>query len=315
MDGGKSRLLPGPLAIVSILPRPAKSQRFRSPQAWKRQGGVNLHAGMPGKSRMCRTSIDLRTYEGGEVFAQSLPLCQWGKRREMGNTQGEELARMLEKVRKQGHGFSREELEILGLRYPPRKGWRKKILAEIKGTSKKRRPENPGKEWPANKNGYLVRRTGTGRHHHFINGRALCRLVKNPKRYTFTEVQPTNLLCSVCDGLIEADPGNARVSHKGGRPFYQSWEWKKARYETLLRYGATCMCCGSDHRIVVDHIKPYKKYPDLGLDPDNLQVLCDECNRGKSYDDETDFRPKGDELTAAEYEDLELVSEARDKLH
>lgn len=73
--------------------------------------------------------------------------------------------------------------------------------------------------------------------------------------------------------------------------FYNSWEWKKLRFEVLKAYGAVCMLCHSTERIVVDHIKPRSKFPDLELSFENMQVLCDSCNRGKSNDDYTDFRP------------------------
>jgi 5-methylcytosine-specific restriction endonuclease McrA len=52
------------------------------------------------------------------------------------------------------------------------------------------------------------------------------------------------------------------------------------------------MLCNSWENIVVDHIKPRSRFPELALDPENVQVLCDSCNRGKSCDDYTDFRPK-----------------------
>ena len=74
--------------------------------------------------------------------------------------------------------------------------------------------------------------------------------------------------------------------------FYGSWEWLKVRYVTLKRWGAVCMCCGAREGIVVDHIRPRSRYPGLQLDPENLQVLCGACNRGKSNDDETDWRPR-----------------------
>ena len=94
---------------------------------------------------------------------------------------------------------------------------------------------------------------------------------------------------------------NKRMKRKDPRRkspsrFYKSWEWKKARYKALQRYGAICMCCGvtpADGKvIVVDHILPVSKYPEKALDQDNLQVLCNDCNMGKSNDDETDFRPE-----------------------
>lgn len=96
--------------------------------------------------------------------------------------------------------------------------------------------------------------------------------------------------------------------------FYASWEWKKVRYETIKRYGPVCMCCGSDEKIVVDHIRPRSRFPELELDLDNLQVLCNDCNMGKSNDDYTDFRPKGTELSKSELIELEIVEEA-DKWH
>jgi len=73
--------------------------------------------------------------------------------------------------------------------------------------------------------------------------------------------------------------------------FYDSWEWKKLRFEVLKKYGPVCMCCRSTEWIVVDHIKPRRRFPELELSFENMQVLCDSCNRGKSNDDYTDFRP------------------------
>lgn len=95
------------------------------------------------------------------------------------------------------------------------------------------------------------------------------------------------------------------------RSFYTSWEWKKARYETLKKYGPVCMLCGSDYRIVVDHIKPVKKFPELALDPDNLQVLCNDCNMGKSNTDYSDFRP----TESPEESEMEIVFAAMERIH
>lgn len=78
--------------------------------------------------------------------------------------------------------------------------------------------------------------------------------------------------------------------------FYSSWEWKRARYEALRRNGRVCGCCGwspdkgGDNYLVVDHIKPIRLHPELALDPKNHQVLCNDCNMGKSYRYQDDFR-------------------------
>lgn len=84
-------------------------------------------------------------------------------------------------------------------------------------------------------------------------------------------------------------------SHKG-RSFYSSWDWKRARYEAIRIHGNRCQCCGwrpgdtENGHLVVDHIVPRSKRPDLALDVGNLQVLCNDCNMGKSNQFADDFR-------------------------
>lgn len=91
-------------------------------------------------------------------------------------------------------------------------------------------------------------------------------------------------------------PRNKRKRQKEKRlpdDFYSSWEWAELRYEALKVYGAKCMLCGATsqtNKIVVDHVKSRKLYPELALEFSNLQVLCDMCNRGKGRYDQTDWR-------------------------
>lgn len=75
--------------------------------------------------------------------------------------------------------------------------------------------------------------------------------------------------------------------------FYRSKAWRDLRYKALKLYGRQCMCCGAKPPSVVlhvDHIKPRSKYPELELDITNLQILCEDCNLGKSNKDEIDYR-------------------------
>ena len=78
--------------------------------------------------------------------------------------------------------------------------------------------------------------------------------------------------------------------------FYETWAWKDIRYQAIKKHGRRCMNCvqspNKENKVVlhVDHIKPVRKYPELALNIDNLQVLCNDCNQGKGYWDETDFR-------------------------
>jgi 5-methylcytosine-specific restriction endonuclease McrA len=49
--------------------------------------------------------------------------------------------------------------------------------------------------------------------------------------------------------------------------------------ELIKRYGDSCLNCGADSNLVIDHIVPIAKG---GLSEfDNLQLLCESCNRLK----------------------------------
>jgi hypothetical protein len=90
---------------------------------------------------------------------------------------------------------------------------------------------------------------------------------------------------------IEYRAGLSRVE------FQRTRRWAEVRHEALVKYGAKCQCCGASRLtgavIHVDHIKPRSKYPHLELELDNLQVLCELCNIGKSNISEHDWRNSG----------------------
>lgn len=81
---------------------------------------------------------------------------------------------------------------------------------------------------------------------------------------------------------------------RGRTTFYDSDEWRTVRYVALRASRGVCELCGTTpvkgSPLHVDHIKPRSKYPELELDPTNLQVLCKDCNLGKSNTDEIDWR-------------------------
>lgn len=57
--------------------------------------------------------------------------------------------------------------------------------------------------------------------------------------------------------------------------------WKRQQYERQER---KCALCGEYVHIShahIDHIKPIAKYPDLALNPDNLQLVHPKCNLRK----------------------------------
>lgn len=87
------------------------------------------------------------------------------------------------------------------------------------------------------------------------------------------------------------------ITPKKKRPlvsFYESREWRELRYHALVKNNGKCECCGAGKHngkmLHVDHILPRSLFPDRELDLTNLQVLCEDCNLGKSNKDVTDWR-------------------------
>lgn len=79
--------------------------------------------------------------------------------------------------------------------------------------------------------------------------------------------------------------------------FYLCRPWRELRYQVLKNCDGRCMCCGASAkdgvRLHVDHIKPRSR-GGAELDINNCQVLCEDCNIGKSNLDDTDWRPMVD---------------------
>lgn len=89
---------------------------------------------------------------------------------------------------------------------------------------------------------------------------------------------------------LQAERRPAPLKRNDGAEFYDSDAWRHARYEALKRSNKRCELCGNEGQLHVDHIKPRSKYPNLAFRLDNLQVLCRDCNLGKSNRDEIDWR-------------------------
>jgi hypothetical protein len=76
------------------------------------------------------------------------------------------------------------------------------------------------------------------------------------------------------------------------KDFYQSKVWSKLRKVIFKRDGRICALCKSTERLHIDHIFPRSKFPHLSLDPNNMQVLCRDCNIEKSNFNSCDFRKR-----------------------
>jgi len=80
------------------------------------------------------------------------------------------------------------------------------------------------------------------------------------------------------------------VSEQELHAFYSSVEWKKLRKETLEYYGNRCHRCNSTDDVAVDHIKSLRRFWNLRLEKDNLQLLCKKCNQHKGSIFIVDYR-------------------------
>lgn len=75
-------------------------------------------------------------------------------------------------------------------------------------------------------------------------------------------------------------------SMTSGEKFFRSKSWLVLRHEFLISLPVKkCAICGFDDKngsFHVDHIKPRSVYPELSLEIKNLQLLCRDCNMGKT---------------------------------
>lgn len=71
-----------------------------------------------------------------------------------------------------------------------------------------------------------------------------------------------------------------------GDVFYKSKAWLNLRYEFISSLSKKkCKICGNEDELTqfhVDHIKARSVFPELSLEMKNLQLLCKDCNLGKS---------------------------------
>ncbi len=102
------------------------------------------------------------------------------------------------------------------------------------------------------------------------------RLKKKRIRFLLTENQKLR-------ERLQAKPEVRSKQQRQPHPFYDSRAWRELRYQVIKTHGRKCQACGdTSKKIHVDHIKPRSKYPELELDFQNLQILCEDCNLGKS---------------------------------
>lgn len=104
--------------------------------------------------------------------------------------------------------------------------------------------------------------------------------------------------------------------------FYGTLEWIELRNWAVSVYGPQCMRCGKTHWPCGDHIHSVKNFPELKLNPYNIQILCVDCNKWKG-NKTIDFRQRDmgytfrPHYTMARFYNLKEIkgSRARGALH
>lgn len=91
--------------------------------------------------------------------------------------------------------------------------------------------------------------------------------------------------------------GNLNERQIMDKSFYKSQQWLTLRYSFLRESDGRCACCGASKKdgvvMHVDHIVPRSVNWMLALCFQNLQLLCEDCNRGKTNIFSDDWRNDG----------------------
>ena len=184
--------------------------------------------------------------------------------------------------------WNSSQLAVVGIEWPPKKGWRARLEGKEITDEQARLFIEYGQRRPTGKKRKEIRQ----------QARRTKELYRSIGRRAKSELERERRSVKVFTPLSDS--------------FLESYEWRKTRMQVLKRDGARCGCCGATPadgvRMHVDHIKPRKLYPELALDLNNLQVLCEVCNHGKGNWDHTDWRGKGAVVEMEEWQRNHLRS-------
>ncbi len=187
-------------------------------------------------------------------------------------------------------GWNEDQLELLGVSWPPPKGWIERCIGQeisesLQADFESHRLTSPlmskhrdlGWAW---KGDDVYEQFGKSR-----------RKIKRKERKRGKKMSRRQ-----------------KLLHAPGYIFYQSKAWLRLRMKVLAEYGRKCMKCDAvGVEIHVDHIQPRSTHPHLSLSFSNLQVLCRDCNMEKSNLHSTDYRDE----SAGRDLDNDLLVEAR----
>lgn len=93
--------------------------------------------------------------------------------------------------------------------------------------------------------------------------------------------------------------------------FYQTKAWRVMRVIVFGYWGHRCLRCGSYDDLHIGHVVPRSLSPELEMEFDNLQVLCESCNMHKSNKTSDDYRDQKRRNPSPEILELSTQSEIR----
>lgn len=212
-----------------------------------------------------------------------------------------ELEDLLEANKTSKGGYTKSFLNSIDVPWPPPKGWKRKMIDDSwawkpdynviniakarKRKAKVKKKQIDGKR----KREELLEYFGL---HKYASWTAIAEMIcKETGRFLPGDRKACRHLA------IKYSPGQPKK--RGYKPrmsaekFYASNSWREVRYIALKQSGGCCTLCGARASdgvsLHVDHIIPRSVSPEKELDLNNLQILCEDCNLGKSNRDEIDW--------------------------
>jgi 5-methylcytosine-specific restriction endonuclease McrA len=170
-------------------------------------------------------------------------------------------------------------------------GWKKKQKKPTKAQRKKqlRRKRADAKAQRENARKNVIRYFGL---HQYATNMGICLRIHNDhaSKMPPNDKEAWKLILAFANHIT----GKPSKRFQTDKQFYSSQKWKEIRYIALQQSGGKCTLCGASSKdgvqLHVDHIIPRSIAPKKRFDLDNLQILCSDCNLGKSNYDTTDWR-------------------------
>lgn len=105
-------------------------------------------------------------------------------------------------------------------------------------------------------------------------------LARSAMKHGKQRLEPAAIVAELQNDFVT----KAELSKFNDKSFYRTREWKELRLAVLSAMPRCCLCgAGPDSGpLHVDHVKPRSLWPELSLEPSNMQTLCGPCNLAKS---------------------------------